>query len=203
MFWKPDPLLYPPYLRARIRRGRGVSQGSAYKPWLPIREVPSQGTSSSALGIKTGRAHHTLSELETIYLFLMERRPSVIDIREQWPIFDLDRTLRLCSEQGARHIFRENRPEPFTIDFFLTEEIEGKKSFWAASVKSAEDAKNPEIRKRLVVEYLWCQQRNIPWTLIDTSSFNKTVLANLRFMRMWFQNHYKPDHAQADHFANQ
>lgn len=203
MFWKAAPHLYPPYLRARIRRGRGVGEGIDYKPWLPIREVPSQGTSSSVLGIKVNRAHHTLSELETIYLFLAERRPSVVDIREQWPIFDLDRTLRLCADQGVRHIFRGEYPEPLTIDFLLTEEIDGKITFRAASVKSEADAKDPKVRKRLAVEYLWCQERNIPWTLVDTSSFNKTVLANLRFMRRWFRHHFKPVSPQADNFAKQ
>lgn len=203
MFWKPLPHLYPPYLRARIRRGRGVGEGMDYKPWLPIREVPSRGTSSSVLGIKVNRPHHTLSELETIYLYLAERTHSVVDIREQWPIFDLDSTLRLCADQGVRHIYRGEYPEPLTIDFLLTEEVDGKTTFRAASVKSAADAKDPEVRKRLAVEYLWCRERNIPWTLIDTSSFDRTVLANLRFMRMWFRNHYKPDLAQADHFAKQ
>jgi hypothetical protein len=203
MFWKPNPNLYPPHLRARIRQGRGVGEGLDYKRWLNIRDVPSSGTSSSVLGVKVRRPVHTLSELETTYFYLAERTQSIVDIREQWPILDLDRTLRLCSDLGVRHVFRGAYPEPFTIDFLITEAVEGKVTFRAASIKTAKDANDPKVRQRLAVECAWCQERGIPWTLVDTSSFDKTVLDTLRFIRGWFRNHYEPDGHQADHFSRQ
>ncbi len=83
MEWTRDPKLYPPYLRPRIRQGRGVGYGLGYKRWLNIRDVSSQGTSSSVRGIRVARPYHMLSELETIYFFLTERQSSVVDIREQ------------------------------------------------------------------------------------------------------------------------
>lgn len=161
------------------------------------------GTSSSIPGLKVRRPIHTLSELETTYFFLMERQPNVVDIREQWPILDLDRTLRLCVDLGVRHIYRGAYPEPFTIDFLITEKCEGIVSYRAASIKTAKDASDPKVRQRLAVEYAWCQERGIPWTLVDTSSFNKTLLNTLRYIRRWFQNHYVPDMEQADFFARQ
>lgn len=203
MYWKPDPLLYPPYLRSRIRRGRGVGEGLSYKPWLKIRDVPSKGTSSNPPGIIVSRPHHLLSELEAEYFFLTERKPTVVDIREQWPILDLDRTLELCAKFGVRHNYRGAFPEPFTIDFLITHSIDGKLHYSAKSIKTPEDAANPEIRLRLQVEYEWCLERGIPWTLIDTSQFSKELLSNLRFMRVWFQNHYKPDSDGATLFAKQ
>lgn len=82
------------------------------------------------------RPHHMLSELETTYFFLLERKASVVDIREQWPILHIDRTLELCAEQGASHKFRGAYPEPFTIDFVVTEEVDGKIFHRAASIKT-------------------------------------------------------------------
>jgi hypothetical protein len=191
MHWKPDPGLYPPYLRTRIQRGKGVGKGIDYKSWLKIRDVPSKGTSSSVSGIIVPRPYNLLSEIETTYFYLMERKPSTVDIQEQWPILDIDRTLELCAEYGIRHNFRSSNPEPFTIDFLVTSKNnQGELSVRAASIKTPEDASNHDIRARLLIEYVWCLEREIPWTLVDTSKFNKTMLANLRFMRTWYRHRY-------------
>jgi hypothetical protein len=194
MHWKPDHQLYPPYLKTRIERGRGVWKGVDYKPWLKLRDVPSSGTSSSVSGIKIPRPYNFLSELETTYFYLVERKASTIDIQEQWPILDIDRTLELCSEYGVRHAYRGMNPEPFTIDFLITSADENQKlTTRAASIKTPDDAKNPLIRQRLLIEFLWCKEKEIPWTLIDTTCFTKTLLENLRFIRSWHRHRYLPN----------
>lgn len=194
MHWKPDHQLYPPYLKNRIQRGRGVCKGIDYQPWLKLRDVPSSGTSSSISGIKIPRPYNLLSELETTYFYLEERKYSNIDIQEQWPILDIDRTLELCSENGVRHAYRGMNPEPFTIDFLITSVDENHKlTPRAASIKTPEDAKNPLIRQRLLIEYLWCKEKGISWTLIDTTRFTKTLLENLRFIRSWHRHRYLPN----------
>ncbi|WP_283441336.1 TnsA endonuclease N-terminal domain-containing protein [Noviherbaspirillum suwonense] len=175
-----------------------------YKRWLNICDVPSTGTSSSTSGIKVRRPVHLLSELETTYFYIAERTHSIVDIREQWPILHIDETLRLCSSLGIKHAYREGYPEPFTIDFLLTEVVEGKPIIYrAASIKTAEDAKDPKVRQRLAVEFMWCQAHGIPWTLIDTSSFDRTVLETLRFLRSWFRNRYEPNEKIVDEFVEQ
>ena len=203
MYWKSNPLLYPPHLRTRIRSGRGVGQGLSYSSWLKLRDVPSRGTSSSVLGVKVRRKYRLLSELETTYYFLAERKPSFVDIQEQWPILDLDRTLELCAEYGVRHSYRGRFPEPFTIDFLITESIDGKLHYSAKSIKTAEDAADPKVRLRLMIEHIWCREHGIAWTLIDTSEFSKEMLSNLRFMRAWFRNHYEPDLNSVERFSQQ
>ncbi|MFZ4288162.1 TnsA endonuclease N-terminal domain-containing protein [Variovorax sp. HJSM1_2] len=201
MHWKTDPGLYPPYLRGKIRRGRGVGFGQSYVPWLKIRDVPSQGTSSNVPGIIHHRPYHLLSELEAIYFFLTERKRTTVDVLEQWPILDIDRTLELCAAAGVRHQYRGYIPQPFTIDFLIMEQSDTGVLTRAASIKTAEEAADPAVRLRLSIEYDWCSQRGIPWTLVDTSAFNKTVLSNLRFIRAWFQHGERPSEQAADRFA--
>lgn len=203
MHWRPDPLLYPPYLRARIRRRRGIGSGPRYVPWLKARDVPSRGTSVVSRGVFSGRPHHLLSELEAIYFYLLERRAGTVEIREQWPILDMDRTLELCAKFGVRPRMRNGYPEPFTIDFLVTERVDGRLTHRAASVKSPEDARDPGTRLRLAVEHAWCQDRGIPWTLVNTQRFDKTMLETLRFMRGWFRHQYAPDAALEDRFVAQ
>ena len=193
MHWKPDPLLYPPFLRSRIKRRRGVGVGQSYVPWLKHRDVGSIGTSGVIKGVLSDRPHHLLSELEVIYFYLLERRASTLDIREQWPILDIDRTLELCAQFGVHHGTRRRFPEPFTIDFLISERVNGEIKHRAASVKSPEDALDPNVRLRLAVEHAWCRDRGIPWTLVNTTRFDKTLLENLRFMRAWFRHRYVPD----------
>lgn len=196
-------MLYPPYWRARIRRSRGIGRGPTYLPWLKVRDVPSRGTSSVSQGVFSGRSHHLLSELEATYFFLVERNPGTVEIREQWPILDIDKTLELCSRFGVRPRTRGGFPEPFTLDFLITERVNGQLKHRAASVKSPEDAKDPDKRLRLAVEHAWCQDRGIAWTLVDTQRFDKTMLETLRFMRGWFRHQYAPDASLEDSFVRQ
>jgi hypothetical protein len=201
--WQSNPDLYHPYLRARIARGRGVGDGLDYDPWLHVRGVPSEGTSSIVKGIHTGRSHHLLSSLEVTYFFLTERRrrPAMVGFREQWPILDIDRTLEICADLGVRHSYRCGYPEPFTIDAIVTERVDGKDTERAASIKPTSKAADPRVRSRLSVEHVWCLEKGLPWTLVDTSGFSKQLLATLRFMRAWFQNRFEPDVEQANRFS--
>jgi hypothetical protein len=106
MEWSSDLSLYPPWLHARLKRGRGIGVGAAYQPWIKIHDFSSAGTSSRTGGITVNRVHHLLSSLETTYLYLLERDPDVIDIREQFPILELAKTLKSCGELGVKHSYR-------------------------------------------------------------------------------------------------
>lgn len=200
MPWDPSPSLYPPYLRSRIRSHRGVGSDASYQPWLHIRDVPSRGTSSVIEGILTGRRHHLLSELEATYLFLLERRSNVVNVLDQWPILDIDGTLELCASSGVRHPYRRGYPEPFTIDFLVCEQASGRLRWRAASVKPTGNAVDPNIAKRLKIEHDWCFKQGIPWTLVETQGFSKTLLASLRFVRSWYRlgrGVHPPEHVSA------
>ncbi len=62
------------------KEGRGKGRGLDYQPWLTIRDVPSRGLQ----GIKTGRMHHLLSDLECNLFYLLDWANSVADIRERY-----------------------------------------------------------------------------------------------------------------------
>jgi hypothetical protein len=128
-----------------------------------------------------------------MYFFLVERRKSTVDIRESWPILDIDRTLELCAKLGVRHQYRGKHPTPFTIDFLITESVDGHIKYRAASIKTPGDAQDPKVRQRLEVENSWCREHGIPWTLVDTSQFDRMLLSNLEFMRTWFKHRYVPN----------
>ncbi len=201
MRWPEELGHYPRYWHSRIRRGFGLGTREAYRPWLRVRDVPSFGSSGTPNGIRTPRNYHLLSALERIDFFLTERRPDVVDIREQFPILHLHGTLELCAALGVRHPSQGRFPEPFTIDLMVTRETSDGLSYQARSIKTPEDAQDEDVKRRLNVEYQWCRQNGIDWTLVDTGQFTKEVLSTLVFMRGWYRHGYHPTVERVEAFA--
>lgn len=59
-----------------IKEGRGSGVGSNYKSWLKIQDISSLVRSTRLKGIKTGRQHEFLSDLERNY-FLSAQIPLI------------------------------------------------------------------------------------------------------------------------------
>jgi hypothetical protein len=55
-----------------VAQGYGQGLGADYRPWLRVQDVPSRGRSRKVHGVKTGRVHHLLSDLEYTYLVVLE-----------------------------------------------------------------------------------------------------------------------------------
>ena len=64
------------------KEGRG--RGTSYKPWLTIQDVASHGRSHRIAGIKTGRVHHFLSDIERDAFYQFDWADTVTDIREHY-----------------------------------------------------------------------------------------------------------------------
>lgn len=197
MEWSPDPSLYEAYLRRKIARGRGCGSGAAYLPWYTTREIPSKGTSDTPTSIRLGRRFELLSEYETLYFHLLERRPVVVDVREQFPILEIAETLRLAAQFGLPHKRKGRFPEPYTIDFLVTELIGGRQVHRAASIKPPDFELDGADAAKLHIEQAWCRSRGIEWAQIDMSPEQvpspHTTLQVLRFLRAWHRNNWTAD----------
>ena len=91
-------------IQRKIKEGRGQGHFSEYKPWLTVHDVPSIGIVTRILGWKSGRLHHYLSEhFELAHHYQMEWSEQVIDIREQFPLLPLDKTLYIAQKLGIKH----------------------------------------------------------------------------------------------------
>ena len=201
MEWSPDLEKYPRYWHSRLKAGFGLGIGASYKPWLRVRDVPSRGSSGNPHGIRVDRTYHLLSNFERSYFKHQERCQDITDIREGFPILHLAGTLQLCAELGVRHPRRGQYLEPFTIDFLITRRTSNGFVDEAKSIKSPEDALDPETRLRESVPYLWCKHYGIDWKLVDTSGFTKDLEATLTFIRGWFRHRHVPDQARAVAFS--
>ena len=61
-----------------IKEGRGAGRNQEYKPWVTVRDLPSEGRSHRVFGHKSQRTHHLFSDLELAVFLLLEWHSSVI-----------------------------------------------------------------------------------------------------------------------------
>src|SRR5258708_17573686 len=125
-----------------IREGRGQNERDEYLPWLNVRDVSSRGRSSRHKGWKTGRPHHLFSKLEKRYHNTLEWSKIVTDIREQYPLLQLEETLDIAKQCGFEHPAIPNKHDPKTLepivmttDFLITLLVDGKRIDRARTTK--------------------------------------------------------------------
>lgn len=171
-----------------IKEGRGQGEGAKYKPWITVGDLPSLGRSPEILGWKTKRIHHLLSKLEAKYLYNLEWPDSIIDIREQFPLFDefdsYKETMEIAKQIGVEYpvIPKYRTPNVMTTDFLITLDVNGKKVFKARSTKYAKDLSDRRTLEKLEVERLFWQRRNIDWKLITEKQIDEALAFNVQYL---------------------
>ncbi|WNR45224.1 PDDEXK family nuclease [Paenibacillus roseipurpureus] len=90
----------------RLKDGRGQGYGKDYKPFIQASDnkAPSEGYLIRELGWKTDRIHHTLSKGECRYLMVLSWSDAVVDIREQYPLIPIERTIEIAEQLNIKHI---------------------------------------------------------------------------------------------------
>ncbi|WP_018632644.1 heteromeric transposase endonuclease subunit TnsA [Neomegalonema perideroedes] len=170
---------------ARFRKeGRGLGHGDKYKPWLTIRDVPSQGRSHRLLGVVTGRIHHLLSDIELGAFLIYDFRDDMQDIREQFPL-DVEVTRRISQEIGIRHpVDVRSRTELVqTTDFLLDLQRGDRIVTLARTVKPSEALNDPRTVEKLEIERRYWTSRGVDWGIVTERDLPPILLSNLKFLQ--------------------
>ena len=164
-----------------IREGRGRGEGRDYKPWLTVRDVPSNGRSSRIKGWKKGRVHHLLSQLELKYFYHLEWSDAVLDIREQFPLLPLEETLAIASRLGIKHPTDPQTKEPvvLTTDFMATIRKGNRKILTARTVKPDEQLDKRRVEEKLYIEKIFYRCRSVDWGVVPENSLSETLARNV------------------------
>jgi hypothetical protein len=163
-----------------IREGRGAGCGSSYKPWLTVRDVPSEGRSHRVFGHKSQRTHHLLSDLELAVFLLLEWHVDTVDIREQFPL-RLEDTKALASEAGIEHPSVQSVLQIMSSDFLVNTNDSLRPKF-ALQAKYAEALQNPRTIEKLEVERRYWLQKDVPWMLVTEQDIPKVVFQNINWL---------------------
>lgn len=164
-----------------IKDGIGTGKGDKYKPWIKIQDVPSLGRSSRIRGIKTGRQHELLSDMERNYFFFLEYSDTVQDIREQFPLLPIEDTLLIAKELGVEHPKHPQTGEyiVMTTDFLVTINYNNKFYEVARTIKSKDDLINKRIFEKFAIEKQYWEKKGINWGIITDQEIDKVIANNI------------------------
>ena len=166
--------------RKRLAEGRGQGEGSEYKAWILVHDFASRGVISRIAGSKTGRTHHLMSTSEKNYFYLLEWSDEVTDIREQFPLTDLELAVRLASEAGIRYPRDSASAFPYvlTCDFM----IRTKNGFKARTVKPSSMLDNTRTLEKLEIERRYWVEKGIDWKIVTEQELPIVKIRNIEWL---------------------
>jgi len=163
-----------------LKEGRGSGQGRDYKPWLTVRDVPSNGRSHRIFGHKSQRIHHFLSDLELAVFFVLEWHQDTEDIREQFPLRTED-TLALANDLGISHPSYRGVPHIMTSDFVVNT-TNAQRSKFVLQAKYSEALQDARTIEKLELERRYWLQKSVPWMLITEKDIPNIVFQNISWL---------------------
>jgi len=171
-----NKIKYEQYLKA----GRGQGEGSLYLPWISVHDFSSIGIVSRIAGHKTSRVHHFLSRNELNYFFLLEWSEKVLDIREQFPLSNIDLALDIARKAGVDYPRDSLSGFPYilTCDFMITT-TEG---LIARTIKCASELQNKRTLEKLEIERRYWKSVGIDWKIVTEYEIPKQKCRNLEWL---------------------
>ncbi len=167
-----------------VKEGRGQGEGKSYKPWITVRDVSSRGRSSRPPSWKTNREHHLLSNNEKRLFYLFEWSESITDIREQFPLSNLDLATKIADEMGWKYPKDSESGIPYvlTTDFMLTVKRDGKPVQVARTVKMTQELEKQSVAERLEVERRYYIAEGIDWDIVTEEGIPRLLADNIEWI---------------------
>lgn len=168
-----------------IKEGRGQGEGKEYKPWLTVQDFPSMGRVTRVFGWTTQRIHHFFSDTQLKYFYLLDWEERVIDIREHYPLIDLEVVLKDTSDLRLGKFIDRKTKEPYilTTTFLITLlNFDGKKSFAARSIKYASELSKKSTIEKLEIERRYWKVQGIDWGIVTNKDINDVRAKNIEWV---------------------
>lgn len=164
-----------------VSEGRGQGEGQNYKPWIRVQDFSSLGTISRIYSHKTGRVHHLLSNNELYYFYLAEWSNKIIDIREQFPLSNVEMAMNTAASAGIAYPIDKvsGFPHVMTSDFMLTTESGLK----ARTIKQATELSNTRVIEKLEIERRYWNKIGIDWKLVTDKEIDVSKARAIEWAR--------------------
>lgn len=170
-----------------IKEGRGQGEGKDYKPWINVTDFPSQGRCARVKGIKTGRIHHFLSDIQREYFYLLEFDEAniIYDIRESYPLLDFYDVVQDTQDLNTKYFKDKTTGFPYilTTTFLITiKSPNGGIEYVARSVKAASELERKTTLEKLEMERRYWEVKSIDWSIITEKDINSVKVKNIEWV---------------------
>ncbi|MFY3791696.1 TnsA endonuclease C-terminal domain-containing protein [Ureibacillus sp. MALMAid1270] len=168
-----------------VKEGRGQGAGKEYKPWLTIQDFPSMGRVSRILGWKSGRVHHLFSDLQARYFYMLEWEDTVVDIREHYPLLDLEDAIQHKSDLNFKLFTDKDSGYPYTLstNFLITiNRADGVNLQLARSIKMASELEKKKTLERLEIERRYWTEKGIDWGVVTQKEISNVLAKNIEWV---------------------
>jgi hypothetical protein len=175
----------PEVVESWIKAGFGQGEGAEYRPFMYVRDIPSQGASNMVNSRITGRNHHYPSRQEFKVHLLAEYGRLTLDIREQCALLPWEETQSIAEKLGIPHprYIGTRTPIVVTTDLVLTLERPDGMELIAVSAKLTKDL-TPRNLEKLLIERVYWNRRGIRWILATEKNIPNIRAKNLQFFEM-------------------
>ena len=163
-----------------IKEGRGAGRNSAYKPWITVRDLSSEGRSHRIFGHKSQRTHHLLSDLELAVFLLLEWDSEVTEIREQFPL-EIEITRAIAIDAGISHLAVSGIQQYMSSDF-LVNTTDSKRPKFVIQAKYSEALTDYRTIEKLELERRYWNEKEVPWFIVTEIDIPKVVVKNIAWL---------------------
>jgi len=163
-----------------LREGRGQGSGKEYKSWIRVQNFSSRGVISRVKGRKTDRVHHLMSNNELAYFYLLDWSDEVTDIREQYPLLDLDSAVSIAARARIKYPADNISGFPYvlTTDFMITTN-QGSK---ARTVKMSSELNKERVLEKLEIERRYWEGNGIDWKIVTENEISFIKAKNIEWL---------------------
>jgi hypothetical protein len=170
-----------------LAKGYGQGEGANYQPMIHVQDFPSRGWRYREIGIKTGRQHDYLSSPELKYHYIVDGSVVVLDIREQFPLLPVERTLEIAELCGIPHPMDTVTREPFvmTTDFLIKVRQPIGSIELARTIKLAKDLDNKRTIEKFEIERRFWRARGIDWGIVTENEINEDLVENVKWLHKY------------------
>jgi hypothetical protein len=164
----------------RLNEGRGSGMGVDYLPWIRIQDFSSQGVVSRVKGRTTGRVHHLMSNNELAYFYVLDWSNEVKDIREQFPLLDLELAVKCAKQAGVKYPVDKVSGYPYvlTCDFMITTQSGIK----ARTIKTTAELSKLRVLEKLEIERRYWRELGVDWKIVTENEIPFLKAKNIEWL---------------------
>src|SRR5690349_2765154 len=153
---------------------RGSGEGGGYIPGRSLRDMGGLGRIHRFACTRCGGRQIVLPSDMALSVFLEEHwDPATYELKEHYPLLDVDETLRLAGELGLKHpMFSDGSPKMLITDLVVSKQIAGTDEKHAIDIVSSRRPNQARILASRAIKQEYWRRLGIPYRVAASDGLN-------------------------------